>query len=97
LNESSVSGQERNDSKPKIKGVTEVTIDIEDSDNDDEPLVKKHNAKHTNDLMNQDDMDFSASLSNRHENTKEEFACPVCSKLVPSSNINTHLDLCVQT
>merc|ERR1712200_345087 len=34
LNESSVSGQEKNDSKPKVKGVTEVTIDIEDSDND---------------------------------------------------------------
>jgi len=51
--------------------------------------------KRLDDSLIQDDNDIMASLSDEHVYTSEEFACPVCDKLVASAAINSHLDACI--
>lgn len=36
------------------------------------------------------------NLNSRNKLTEQRISCPICSKLVPYSNINSHIDLCSQ-
>jgi len=60
---------------------------------DDEPLIKR---RCKDESLDQDDQDLLTAFEDETDHATEEFACPVCGKLVTNLEMNSHLNLCLK-